>query len=91
MKSLFVLVCLLTSLSALAETLNVAISGMTCGMCVSAITSELQKTNKVEKIDVSLEKNAATFTTKKNQTISDDEVKKAIKKAGYTAVKITRS
>lgn len=90
MKYLLILTVLFTSLSALAGKLSVDITGMSCGMCVKAITGELEKTGKVEKINVSLDEKKASFSEKKGETISDSEVKQAIKKAGYTATTITR-
>jgi copper chaperone CopZ len=59
-------------------------------MCVSAITKELEATEKAEKIKVSLEDKKTTFQEIKGKKISDDEIKGAIKKAGYEATKISR-
>lgn len=90
MKFLSVLL-LLISFNALAGRVEVDVLGMTCGMCVQAITKELKATAKVENIKVSLETNKATFQEIGKVQISDSEIKSAIKKAGYEAVKIRRS
>jgi copper chaperone CopZ len=90
MKITFIFGALLFSFNVFALKLEVDVSGMTCGMCVEAITKELKATEKAEKIVVSLENKKAYFEEVKGKKISDSEVKAAIKKAGYEAVKIYR-
>jgi copper chaperone CopZ len=81
---------LLLSMTAFAANVEVDVVGMTCGMCVGAITKELQGTEKAQEISVSLEEKKARFTEMKDKKITDSEIKAAIKKAGYTAMKIKR-
>jgi copper chaperone CopZ len=81
---------ILLSLSAVAAKVEVEVNGMTCGMCVGAITKELKATEKAENISVSLEDKRARFTEVKDKKLSDSEIKNAIKKAGYEAAKIRR-
>jgi copper chaperone CopZ len=90
MKIAFILMTTVLSLNVFASKIEVDVSGMTCGMCVEAITKELQATDKAEKISVSLENKKAYFEEVKGKKMSDAEVKGAIKKAGYEAVKIHR-
>ena len=90
MKIALLVSALVFSLSALATKVEVDVNGMTCGMCVEAITKELKATEKAENITVSLENKKASFSEVKGKKISDTEVKAAIKKAGYEAAKITR-
>lgn len=82
---------LLMSFNLFAARVEVDVLGMTCGMCVEAITKELKATTKVENIKVSLENKQATFQEIGKNKITDSEVKAAIKKAGYEAVKIRRT
>lgn len=89
MSSIFVGLCL--SLSALAARVEVDVNGMTCGMCVEAITKELKATEKTENVSVNLDEKKARFTEIKEKKISDAEIRTAIKKAGYEAVKIRRN
>ena len=89
MSSLFF--SLLISFSSLAAKVEVDVPGMTCGMCVEAITEELKATEKAENITVDLKLKKARFTELKDKKISDAEVRMAIKKAGYEAVKIRRN
>jgi copper chaperone CopZ len=92
MKKIIMLTGLGLALSSqiLAARIDVDVKGMTCGMCVEAITKELKMTDKVEKIQVSLENKKATFDEMKGKKISDTEIKAAIKKAGYEVDKIQR-
>lgn len=90
MKISAFLLGLCLSFSVLAAKVVVDVKGMSCGMCVEAITKELKATNKAEQINVSLEKNQASFKEVKGKTLVDSEIKAAIKKAGYEAVKISR-
>jgi copper chaperone CopZ len=82
---------LFLSFGALAAKVEVDIVGMTCGMCVEAITKELKATNKTENISVNLDEKKARFSEIKEIKISDAEIRTAIKKAGYEAVKIRRN
>lgn len=90
MKIAYLFLALMFSLSVFAARIEVDVNGMTCGMCVEAITKELKTTEKVENIRVSLENKKASFEEVKGKKISDAEIKGAIKKAGYEAVKIRR-
>jgi copper chaperone CopZ len=90
MKITFILLSLMMSFQAFALRYEVDVAGMTCGMCVEAITKELKATEKAEKITVSLENRKAYFEEVKGKKMSDAEIKSAIKKAGYEATKIYR-
>ena len=90
MKMTLILLSLVLSLSAFAAKVEVDVVGMTCGMCVQAITKELEATERVQNVSVSLEQKKARFEEIKGKKVSDSEVKVAIKKAGYEAVKISR-
>lgn len=81
---------LVLSFGALAARVEVDVSGMTCGMCIEAITKELKATDKTENISVNLEDKKARFSEIKDKKISDAEIRSAIKKAGYEAQKIRR-
>lgn len=81
---------LFLSVSAFAARVEVDVQGMTCGMCVEAITKELKATEKADSISVSLDDRKARFTEVKDKKMSDVEIRSAIKRAGYEAVKIRR-
>ena len=90
MRFALCLVSLLFSLNVLASNIEVDVKGMTCGMCIDAITKELKTTEKVERISVVIDDKKANFTEVKGKKISDAEIRSAIKRAGYEATKIRR-
>lgn len=91
MKIASILMGLLLSFSSFASRVEVDVVGMTCGMCVEAITKELNTTQKVENVKVQLDNKKAIFDELKGKKIADAEIRSAIKKAGYEAVKIRRN
>jgi copper chaperone CopZ len=91
MKILVILLGVFMSFAALASRVEVDVVGMSCGMCVEAITKELTATQKAENISVKVEDKKAWFDEVKGKKISDTEIKAAIKKAGYEAVKVRRN
>ena len=90
MKILILLMSFLMTFSALASRVEVDVVGMSCGMCVEAITKELTATQKAENISVKVDEKKAWFDEVKGKKISDTEIKVAIKKAGYEATKVRR-
>jgi copper chaperone CopZ len=90
MRISFIIAALALSLSAFAAKVEVDVVGMTCGMCVSAITKELEATEKALNISVNLETKKAAFEEVKGKKLSDTEIRAAITKAGYKAEKIIR-
>lgn len=92
MRKILVLsaICLFSQ-AILAAKVSVDIKGMTCQMCVSSITRELNATKKVKDVQVSLEKKGATFETIEKADLSDAEIKDAVKKAGYEVTSIKRN
>ena len=90
MKILIILMGLMLSVAAFASRVEVEVVGMTCGMCVEAITKELTATQKAENISVKVEDKKAWFDEVKGKKITDTEIKAAIKKAGYEATKVRR-
>lgn len=67
MKMSSILIGLLLSVSTFAAKVEVDVNGMSCGMCVNAITKELKATEKAENISVSLEEKKARFTEMKDK------------------------
>lgn len=82
---------MLLSVSAFAARVEVDVNGMSCGMCIEAITKELKATEKADNISVNIEEKKARFTEVKDKKLTDSEIKSAIKRAGYEAVKIRRN
>ena len=62
-----------------------AITGMTCGHCVAAVTKELEALDGVDAVQVSLDRGAATVVG----DADDAAVLAAVAEAGYEAVPVS--
>jgi len=67
------------------ETLAISIKGMTCGGCVSSVTSVLQKISGVARVEVSLEQNRATISYDP-ALAKPAQFKSAIEDAGFDVI-----
>lgn len=90
MKTLIILVACFFVAPAMAVQYQVAVKGMDCQMCASSITKELNNTKKAQKVNISIEKGSATFESVGQATLTDDEIKGAIKRAGFDVTGIQR-
>jgi copper chaperone CopZ len=81
---------LLLSFTARAETILASVNGMVCAFCATGIEKTFQKQDAVEKVEVDLEKQLVTVSTKGNATIDDATVKRLIEGAGYEVTAIKR-
>jgi copper chaperone len=60
------------------------VSGMTCGHCVNAVTTEVSAIPGVEAVNVDLD--SGTLTVTSEAPIADGAVAAAVDEAGYTVV-----
>jgi copper chaperone CopZ len=68
-------------------TTTINISGMTCGHCVDAVTSELTSLDGVEKVEIALNKDGlSTATVTSAAPLAPAEVGEAVAEAGYLVV-----
>ncbi|MFC3300695.1 heavy-metal-associated domain-containing protein [Arthrobacter agilis] len=68
-------------------TTTIAITGMTCGHCVSAVTEELSDLAGVQNVDVDLVKGGTSTATISSSTPLDAaSIDAAVAEAGYTVV-----
>lgn len=66
---------------------EVAISGMTCGHCVNAVTEELTALDGVEHVDVELNKGGLSTAVISSRTaLSPADIGEAVAEAGYLVV-----
>jgi copper chaperone CopZ len=65
-------------------TTTYTVSGMTCGHCVNAVTSEIQQLEGVRDVQVDLASGAVTVTSE--APLDDDAVAAAVDEAGYQVV-----
>ncbi|GAA2488324.1 heavy-metal-associated domain-containing protein [Winogradskya humida] len=65
----------------MAVTSTYTVSGMTCGHCVQAVTSELSELPGVAGVEIDLGSGAVTVTS--TEPLTDDAVRAAVDEAGY--------
>ena len=65
----------------MAVTSTYTVTGMTCGHCVNAVTSELTGLDGVEDVQVDLGTGQVTVTSA--APLSDESVRAAVDEAGY--------
>jgi copper chaperone CopZ len=65
----------------MAVTSTYTVTGMTCGHCVTAVTTELSALPGVADVQVDLGTGAVTVTSA--QPLADDAVRAAVDEAGY--------
>lgn len=66
------------------QTKTYTVSGMTCGHCVSAVSTEVGQIPGVTDVQVDLSSGTVTVTSE--QPVDDDAVRAAIDEAGYELV-----
>ena len=87
----FALVCLLAGASASAATIEMKVHGMVCGFCAQGIEKILRENPATEGVEVNLDEKRVVVTTKSGADITDAQLTKAIKDAGYDVKSITRT
>lgn len=73
-----------------AGTIKVAVNGMVCAFCATGIEKSFKAQPKVTDVKVDLDNKLVTIQTKKNDTLSDADIKKIITDAGYAVQSIDR-
>ena len=90
-KLLLTLVTLMAFTSnAYADTIKASVNGLVCAFCATAIEKTFMKQPAVEAVKVDLEHKLVTITTKEDQNLDDDTIRKQITDAGYTVTNIAR-
>ena len=62
--------------------LTYAVPGLSCGHCKAAVTEEVTEVDGVEGVDVDLE---TKLVVVRGEGVSDEDVRAAIREAGYEA------
>ena len=87
MKSLMLFaILLLFAASAMAKdsTVQIKVSGMTCGACAVSVKRGLEGTKGVKSADISVEKGLATVSYDDSQ-VNEQQLRDAINKTGFKA------
>jgi copper chaperone CopZ len=80
----------LMAASAFAETAKVQVNGMVCAFCAQGIKKKFTENPNVESCEVDLDKKIVEIKMKKDKKVSDEEIKKTIKDAGYAVMRVER-
>ncbi|HEX5800597.1 MAG TPA: heavy-metal-associated domain-containing protein [Gaiellaceae bacterium] len=64
------------------EQLTYTVPGLSCGHCEAAVTEEVTEVDGVEGVDVDLE---TKLVVVRGEGVSDEDVRAAIREAGYEA------
>jgi copper chaperone len=64
------------------EQLTYTVPGLSCGHCTAAVTEEVTEVDGVEGVDVDLE---TKLVVVRGEGVSDEDVRAAIREAGYEA------
>lgn len=75
---------------AAGRAINVKVNGLVCDFCARAVKKVFKKNEAIKDVEVNLDTKVITLDLNEGGEISDDEIGKAIKNAGYKLVSITR-
>ena len=89
--SIFLIVLVLHSVAAGAETIEMKVNGLVCGFCAQGIDKTLRRNPATADVLVSLEKRLVAVETKAGQDIPDEQLESALRDSGYDVTEITRS
>lgn len=68
----------------------IQVDGLSCPFCTYGLEKHLKKVVGVENVDINMKSGKAIVRLKSGAQVDDAELKKAVKKAGFTARSITR-
>jgi len=97
LRKIFVL-CLLWSTSlgivfaegVTSQKAMIQVDGLSCPFCAYGLEKNLKKVNGIESVDIDMKTGKATVIIKSDMQVDDQALRKAVKKAGFTARGITR-
>ena len=70
---------------------TVTVKGMVCSFCVQGVEKKLLNLKHVQKVTVDLEKKTVSIWVVKDGTVADNDIREAIRSAGYNIEAIQRS
>jgi len=73
----------------LKDNVLVHIEGLACPFCAFGIEKHLKKVDGVKKVQVNLGEGTAHLTLKPGAEVTEEQVRQAVKKAGFKASEIT--
>ncbi len=88
---ILMIVLVLHSNAAGAETIEIKVNGLVCGFCAQGIEKTLRRNPATVEVLVSLEERLVAVETKEGQDIPDEQLETALRDSGYDVTEITRS
>jgi len=73
-----------------AQTAIIAIDGLSCPFCTYGLEKNLKKVDGIKTVNIDMKTGKATVVLKPGAYVDDQALRQAVKKAGFTARKITR-
>lgn len=86
-----IILAILFSAPAFAETAKVVVNGMVCAFCAQGIKKTFAKEPAVENVEVDMEKKIVTVKLRKGQNLDDEKIQAIIRDSGYATVRIERT
>lgn len=69
----------------LSGTVKMEVKGLSCPFCAYGLEKNLKKITAIEKVTIDVEGAFATIVIKEGKTVSEEDIKKKVKDAGFTA------
>ena len=73
-----------------AQTAIIAVDGLSCPFCTYGLEKNLKKVDGIKTVNIDMKTGKATVVLKPGAHVDDQALRQAVKKAGFTARKITR-
>lgn len=67
---------------------TVYVDGLACPFCAYGLEKKLKNLDAIQRMEVQIEKSRVLLAFKEGQSLTKEEIRKAVKKAGFTARKI---
>jgi len=71
-----------------AKTYTIWVDGLACPFCSYGIEKQLSKLPGVSSVKTSIKSGSVTVNTKNNQTLTSNQMRAAVKRAGFSVSKI---
>lgn len=93
MKPLIVIATMFFSMTFLhaQQLVSMQVDGMSCPFCAYGLEKKMLQLDGVENLKIDIEKGMVTFQVQEGKTVTDDQLRKVVKDAGFTPKEIKRS
>lgn len=73
------------------RTVTARVHGMVCDFCARSLTKVLSRRDEVEAVAIDLTDKTVTIVLREDETLSDEEIERAVLDAGYNLAALERS